>query len=360
MSLRIKHLNADTSFLLIFSPPWTPHNPQGTFPGSFTILIDPWLAGSCSVYNAKIALTRHVVESCVDSIAELPDPDLVLISQDKSDHCHEETLTQLSPDTAATILGPAAAVKKIRSWNHFHPDAVQPLKNFNERKDDTVFRMPIAPLSPSSTAGEVTVSLLTGQRDLAGTHNALGITYRPPSSVLSLKTGSLIDLALTPPDTPSLSPRPTTPKLRPTTSYAFLPGHREKAVSVIYSPHGLPYKAVRPFATSHLLLESALPLTALLHSFDVCSNPWYMGGNICAGAPGGMEIARNLFPKVWISAHDEEKYNSGLVVKNTKTTKYRKEDIEYRLNGRLASNKRQSSTTILKLESGAEHFASAK
>ena len=47
-----------------------------------------------------------------------------------------------------------------------------------------------------------------------------------------------------------------------------------------------------------------------------------MGGNVNAGLPGGVEIAQNLMAKCWISAHDEDKENSGLSVKKVTTRKH--------------------------------------
>jgi hypothetical protein len=40
MSLTVKSLNGDTSFLLTFEPPAAPLSSPGLFPGSFTILLD--------------------------------------------------------------------------------------------------------------------------------------------------------------------------------------------------------------------------------------------------------------------------------------------------------------------------------
>jgi len=101
----------------------------------------------------------------------------------------------------------------------------------------------------------------------------------------------------------------------------------EKALSLIYSPHGVNYSLIRAYASSHLVQTAALPLTLLLHSFDRVNNPWWMGGNVAAGLPGGVEIAQNLMARCWISAHDEDKDNSGLAVMNVKTRKYTKEEV---------------------------------
>ena len=100
-----------------------------------------------------------------------------------------------------------------------------------------------------------------------------------------------------------------------------------KTLSVLYSPHGLTYEPLMPYASSHLVRHAALPLTALIHGFDRVQNPWWMGGNVNAGLPGGVEIAKNLMAKHWISAHDEEKENSGLAVMKVTMRKYALDDV---------------------------------
>ena len=47
-----------------------------------------------------------------------------------------------------------------------------------------------------------------------------------------------------------------------------------------------------------------------------------MGGNVNAGLPGGVEIAKNLMARCWIGAHDEDKENSGLSVLKIRMRKY--------------------------------------
>ncbi|KAL9055023.1 MAG: hypothetical protein Q9162_003788 [Coniocarpon cinnabarinum] len=417
MSLHTTHLNADSSFFLIFSPPFAPSNsPPGSFPGSFTILLDPWLTGSCTILNKHFAQTIHTTPSSVDSINDLPcEPDLIVISQDKPDHCHRETLRELSPESPALILGTSAAAKKIKSWNHFYPENVEAMKRFDERKEDTLYRIRIPPLSDNGSAGEVTVALLAPKRDLTGLHNGIGFTYRPPSSPLSLKTGSAINLPRSPssttlpisaptpinifppspPETPPLPSRPSTSSgkrlrsrsrsrstssRRPSTSgsgssrsrlngisnissstlnltHATNPLGliREKTLSILYSPHGVPFKCVEPYASSHLLSASALPLTALFHPFDEVANPWYLGGAISHGSPGGLEIARRLFAKVWVGAHDEEKVNTGVGTRGTRVKKWHIDDVrrlleeapreEERRRKRASSNTTRSAST---------------
>jgi hypothetical protein len=76
---------------------------------------------------------------------------------------------------------------------------------------------------------------------------------------------------------------------------------------------------------------SALPLTLLLHSFDRVQNPWWLGGNINAGIDGGMQIARSLMARVWLSAHDEAKDDRGLSVKRLKIKRASAEEVRRQL-----------------------------
>jgi hypothetical protein len=132
---------------------------------------------------------------------------------------------------------------------------------------------------------------------------------------------------------------------------------REKTLSVMYSPHGVPYDIIRPWASSHLVREAALPLTALIHSFDRVENPWWLGGNVSAGSPGGLQIARSLYAKSWISAHDADKNNRGVSVKKIRIGKYGPEEIKKMLQEGRSEEKRKKieATTIVSLASGEEH-----
>jgi hypothetical protein len=325
MSLTVRALNGDTSFLLVFSPPIAPLSSPGLFPGSFTILIDPWLTGSATILSTIFSASEHKGTPCISSLTELDqEPDLILISQDKPDHCHEETLKQLPRDCQSTILATPAAARKIRSWKYFPNPLVHALPKYAEGDASSIYRVVLPPFSPRGTCGEVTVTLMPAKRDLAGLHNAIGITYRPPCSVISANPGHYLDLPMSPPASPG-SPRTisSTPRTIVPSPY----NDREKTMSVIYSPHGVPYDIIRPYASSHLVAESALPLTALIHSFDRVENPWYLGGNISAGSPGGLHIAQNLLAQAWISAHDADKENRGISVKMVRLHKFTAEEI---------------------------------
>ncbi|KAE9992555.1 hypothetical protein EG327_008569 [Venturia inaequalis] len=377
MALTIKALNNDTSFYLIFTPPMAPRkglHPE-QFPGAYTILIDPWLSGPAQIIGKKFSHQEHPEPTCLDSLKDLPEPDLILISQSQPDHCHEKTLCDLPRETGSLILGPAGAVKKIKSWKHFDNDSIYCLKPYNPIKEHSVFRIEVPSFSPSGGPGEVTISLLEPKRDITGVHNAIGITYRPPYSVLSLKTNSYINI----PHCETIPPLPTSPSsptislpsgpLSPTLSMSGTPrflsaranttfpsphSNMEKTTSVVYSPHGAPYSCINPWATTHLISNSALPLLALIHSFTQVDMPWYMGGNMATGSPGGLEIARNLLPRAWIGAHDERKVVSGMLTRGIERTDFEAGEVKRELEGGLCKEGCRGRTDVLTLGEGME------
>ena len=378
MSVGIRQLNGDTTFLITFSPTEDrPPSPPGIYqaPGTFSILVDPWLSGPSSMWHPKWLLSKHTVPSCITNLSHIPEPNIVIVSQDKPDHCHEPTLRQLDPSSRlTTILAEPAAAKRIRAMKHFDPSRVHALPIFSDKKPNTIIKFRIPGATPGAIAGEATIALIPAKLDVSGLHNAIGITYRPPSSqhqqtifkpsgVRHSKSAAHLYQCLeqqafpvTPPDSPllrtttistnntisvastpqsnstfshassalsissasSIGSNPT----RPTTSRSITRPIQEKTLSIIYSPHGVNYSLIRTYASSHLVSYAALPLTALIHSFDRVQNPWWMGGNVSAGLPGGVEISRNLMAKYWIKAHDEDKENSGLAVKKVMTRKY--------------------------------------
>lgn len=82
------------------------------------------------------------------------------------------------------------------------------------------------------------------------------------------------------------------------------------------------------YATTHLVKEAALPLTALLHCFDSVTNPWWLGGNVLLGAPAGREIALRLGARVWVSCHDGAKEVKGLATGWLRTRRWEREDVQ--------------------------------
>ncbi|OTB11787.1 hypothetical protein K445DRAFT_339299 [Daldinia sp. EC12] len=317
MALTIKHLNSDASFLLSFEPIIPEFAQPGVTPKPFTVLLDPWITGPSKVLHSKISITTQIHPACISSLSELPSPpDLVIISQHKTDHCNEATLRQLPANGSKTIiLAEPAAARLIKSWKYFDQEKVRTIERWEDPRltgKQSVVRIPVPPVTPGGQGGEVTIAFIPQKRDLGGLHGAIGITYRPPP------THHL-----------QLGPNPSFPRsisqnhIHPVTSTGMV-----RPISVLFSPHGISYANIAPYVTSHLVAEAALPLTALLHCMDSVSNPWWLGGNICAGVPAGAEIATRLGARIWLSAHDAEKEVRGLVTGMLKTKRWRREEVE--------------------------------
>lgn len=421
--------------------------------GAFSVLIDPWLSGASIVSAEWFAITQHVTPSAIQHLSEIEEPDLVLVSQNKPDHCHKETLLHLRPEGRTLIAAEPRAAKFIKSWNHFDPHRVHALTKYDaKQRFGNTFRVRIPPLGPDGLPGELNIAFIPAKNYMTGLHNAFGITYQPPTYVKSLATVSTIELPrrldleppFTPASVPTESPRPmlsplaarpvssqnyslpfgTSPRPRtasgvpssnderevssldvshsqqpqrsnPTTAPQGLPHinfdalldteqfastsptpplspsassttarssrnsdasetspqpqsastntsfpislpsspsllnlqsrysrppvirpPRPMALSILYSPHGIPLADVQPYIQNHLVrLPGALPLTCLLHGFDFATNPWWFGGNIMMGVDGGIQIAKALMARNWISAHDEAKDDRGVGVK---------------------------------------------
>ncbi|KUI61383.1 hypothetical protein VP1G_08570 [Cytospora mali] len=370
MALTIKHLNTNSSFLLTFEPLLSKPVP-GYEPEPFHILLDPWIAAPSKVFHPKISPTTQKEPSCISSLNDLPRPDLVIISQHKSDHCNEPTLKQISPSAKTVILAEPSAAKVIRAWKHFDRQNVLALEKWEGPRtsgmanQSAVTRVPVPSIVRGGEPGEVTVAFIPQRRDLSGVHTAIGITYRPPPMIKQAqspssqrkvshtsRTGALPFPMLprelvTPPATPRSQksysnlptvsteqghpprsddtgspPASTSPilSLRSVRSASTLIGtalttisslgyaSAQRTLSVIFSPHGIVFEGnLANYATSHLVNEAALPLTALLHCFDIVNNPWWRGGNVLLGAPTGKEIALKLGAMCWVSCHEAPK-----------------------------------------------------
>ncbi|CAJ2501456.1 Uu.00g043090.m01.CDS01 [Anthostomella pinea] len=387
MALNVKHLNSDASFLLSFEPIIPESASESVVAQPFTILLDPWITGPSKIFHSKISISTHKHPACITSLAELAQPpDLVIVSQHKSDHCNEATLRQLpSSGTKTLILAEPASARVIKSWKYFDKEKIRTIEPWRDPRltgKQSVVRIPVPALVPRGQGGEVTVAFIPQKRDLTGIHGAIGITYRPPPTHNLARPEPRVKI-FTPPTTPDsqaqtftdaetktpiptptgdtfllppsppVSPRslrsirsastliasPTrpvpSPGFRPATassnSVTQLTGSATEAsrpISLLFSPHGISYPNLVTYVTSHLVSEAALPLTALLHCMDSINNPWWLGGNVCAGAPTGAEIAARLGARIWVSAHDGEKDVRGLGTGMLKTRRWKHEEVE--------------------------------
>ena len=389
MSLKVQQLNADTTFLLTFSPPFAPDDTASRFPGDFRILIDPWLKGPSSILHPSFQISHHVAEPAVGSLRELKRSiDVIIISQDKPDHCHKETLCSLPRNSKVRMLATSAAAKRMRSWNHFNGGQVDVMKPYDASDPMSIIDISLPGYgSPNSGAGRVSIANIPSKRDMAGLHNAIGITYQPPSSTFTLNTqdgrhesGSTVQLSASGVSRPSKAPRPRTagesapfepldwtsknrrdkPGRTPNSSHVRIDSanvscpmnttNTEKTISIIYTPHGLAPDLLMPYLTNHLTPLGACPVLALFHSMTVETNPWWMGGKVSLGTPGGLELARALGNvRYWIGAHDEEKENLGLATRWCKTRTYATEEVS-----QLLRSYQMEETMVLRLQVGEE------
>ncbi|GAB0137695.1 hypothetical protein EsDP_00005951 [Epichloe bromicola] len=158
------------------------------------------------------------------------------------------------------------------------------------------------------------------------------------AQLLTLESPTLPPLPAFTPLTPPATPVARRP-IRSTRSMASLSPHaKDRGVSVIFSPHGIPYRDIEPYATSHLLAEAALPLTVLLHSFDTVSRPWWLGGTLTSGFEDGQEIIAKLGARVWISACDAENNTSGLARRFTRRRRYTRDQVRQLVRGAMKTH----------------------
>lgn len=378
MALTVRHINDDASFLLSFEPVST-HSYAGYAgpkPEPFRILLDPWITGPSTILHPKMSVTHHKHQACITSLAELPEPDLVIISQHIPDHCNEATLRQLPPTgTKTIILAEPASARTVRSWKYFDKAKVQTLPKWDDwspSKGENVVRIPVKPVVEGGEPGEVTVAFIPQRKDVMGMHSAVGITYRPPttspstqdtppqtrppapprphksygnlSKLFSASNANLTPGELSPPtptspgvfslrsvrsvssyfSTSTAATTPLTSPGLPTAGEAPPPTPGQPTLSVLFSPHGIPYPSLQGYAEHHL---AGVPLTALLHCFDSISNPWWLGGEVLLGAPAGAVTAARLGARAWISAHDGDKEIRGLANGLLRTRRRGREEV---------------------------------
>jgi hypothetical protein len=304
MSLTIQKLNTDCTFLLAFSPAYnTAEEHLHLFPGAFTILIDPWLSGGSSILHPTFQYTKHTDAPHITSLADLKQPiDLIIISQDKPDHCHRETLCSLPKDKHVNILATRAAAKKIKSWSFFDENNIHIIPPYSPNdKKETLITIALPAYTSTSAPGELTIAHLPTKHDLTKVHDAIAITYRPPGTIFSS------------PPTPTSSQQP-----------------QPQTLSLLYTPHGISPSTLAPYLQTHLIPQSALPLTALIHAFSHERNPSCLGGSVVRGAPGGLELLEALEGRVetWISAHDAPLERRGWSVRWLKSRVLGAEEVE--------------------------------
>lgn len=75
---------------------------------------------------------------------------------------------------------------------------------------------------------------------------------------------------------------------------------------------------------------------------------------MATGSPGGLEIASNLLPRVWIGAHDERKVVAGMLTRGIVRTDFEAEEVKRELEGGLWKEGVRGRTDVLTLAGGME------
>lgn len=282
------HLNADTTWLLSLPYPPSTERPAGR--KRFNILLDPWLQGPQSDVAAWFSTQWHLVAPSIQTIDELnallaeverddtqEEPgrqyiDVVAISHEFTDHCHEATLKELSRSTPVFATEKAAAL--IQSWRHF--DKVITTPGFSTSTVDWQKALSVAPLPPWVGIGRVIT-----EGNALYYHSAIIIAFK------QLPTG----------DTAEGDPSPG---------------------AVIYSPHGI--KGTDLNAVKRAGIET-LALLHGLHDVRI-----WMTKQLNLGALNGLQAVRASGAKFWIATHDEVKKGGGFIAPLLRRTKYTVED----------------------------------
>ncbi|KAF3940560.1 hypothetical protein ABW19_dt0208293 [Dactylella cylindrospora] len=261
MPITLRHITGDSTWLITLT---SPHNPPSHAP--YIILLDPWIEGPSPVWHPKFAQNHHTVPSSISNLSELnPQPNLLLISQTKTDHCNEATCRQL-PKQGVKVYAVPGADTIVRSWKHFDPRDVHMLRPFTSRKTGRVSRIPIykdgsGPSdsthdghrrgpnysfeSDPNVAAVLELAFLPALRpwEIPSLHIALGISYTPT-------TDSPADLPPSPPLTP-----PSASLLLPMT----LPSTSTSTLSIVSSHQSTSTPLASPVSAFSTATSSSKP-----------------------------------------------------------------------------------------------------
>ncbi|KAI0458591.1 hypothetical protein F5B21DRAFT_458704 [Xylaria acuta] len=304
----LTHLNADTTWLLHLPYPEGEARPPGR--SRFNVLLDPWLRGPQSDGGRWFSIQWHVVAPSVQTIGELnallgelekkegtaPSPhdeggdgdygvetgpavvergaettttrddgdgddsyvDVVAISHEFTDHCHEATLRELPRSTP--VFAPGKAARLVRSWKHFDTVLEMPAFLASGTRDWREAISCCAPLPYWVGIGRVVTP-----GNALYYHSALLVAWAGPTSEETTNCGN----------------------------------------AVVYSPHGIEPDALSGIQTT------GLRTLALLHGLDDVR--LWMTKQLNLGGVNGVAAARECGAKYWVATHDEIKKGGGLV-----------------------------------------------
>ncbi|OIW24697.1 hypothetical protein CONLIGDRAFT_636824 [Coniochaeta ligniaria NRRL 30616] len=306
----LAHLNADTTWLLQLPYPSSAPGPNGRT--HFNILVDPWLRGPQSDVASWFSTQWHVVPPSIETmdelnslLAQLEDTkreagesaiDVVVISHEFTDHCHQATLLELPKRTPVFATDKAADL--IRSWSHF--ESVVTVAAFPSAQHDS---------SLQHSLGHALLPRWVGIGRVVTEGNAL-----------YYHSAVLIAFALNDRDL----------------------GQGSTAEAVVYSPHGV--------RASDLgcIKESGIRALALLHGLH--NVRIWMTKQLNLGALNGLEAVRASGARYWIATHDETKLGGGLISWFLQRTAYTLRDAVQSEEVRLAMQHCQTPTGESKTE----------
>ncbi|KAL9087930.1 MAG: hypothetical protein Q9159_003372 [Coniocarpon cinnabarinum] len=308
----LHYLNGDSSWLLQL--PRRPLSQPSNRSQSqwYNILIDPWLTGDHIDYYKWFSQHWHAhdpaypdiqsIERLIEKVENLTvdstnnnkdqvdgqvtqggsegdaghgsQIDIVLISFEFTDHCHQKTLLQIDP--RVPVFATTNAASLVKSWDHFESVIEVPLffpAGLKDSEKGTDWRLRSHPLLPQWLS---LTRFVTGPFNVGDLHSALFIAFDCSDSVDGVGED------------------------------------RKKsdtvAEGIIYTPHGI--------APSHLeSLGSADPpidFLALFHGTNVVR---IAGGLVNLGAKNGLELQQKLRARHWFRTHDGENEGKGLVAK---------------------------------------------
>ncbi|KAL8690710.1 MAG: hypothetical protein Q9218_003908 [Villophora microphyllina] len=298
----LTHLNADTSWVLSLPYPEGASRPPGRY--LYNILIDPWLQGPQSDLAAWFSQQWHVVDSSVQTIAELTSSlrdaeklarssnsvsseqgdalacdehesqslsyiDVVVVSHEFTDHCNFETLKQIPPSTP--VFATKRAAQLIHSWRHF--DKVQAIACLSRLNHDW------RNASSEDLPAWLGITRITTNKDALYFHSAILITFQIGAK----------------------SEDPPTE-------------------GIVYTPHGINADDLKTLK----LASPPISVLALLHGLhDIRISIKRLN----LGAHNAVRAQRISGSKYWVSTHDEIKKAGGLVNRFLKRKVWTVEDV---------------------------------
>ncbi|EQL34071.1 hypothetical protein BDFG_03988 [Blastomyces dermatitidis ATCC 26199] len=176
-----------------------------------------------------------------------------------------------SPGTLprTTAVAEPEAANAVRKFRHFHHTKIVSIPEYNSKRPQSVLRFPDRAVNGIGCGRRSHSRIAADTGDLAGVHNAIGITYQTPHSGTVLWS-------------------------RLNTS---IPSHGHS-------------QANRPSPSPNSSPRNSIPtLSRAGGSHIYC-------GNIIAGASrAGVPLAKKLRAECWIGAHDEENISGGVIMK---------------------------------------------